>query len=355
MKILIISPSLDTSVNVSGISSVVRLIVSNNPLHKYVHFQIGKPDAEPRRLSWILRTLILYPQWFYNLLFNKFDVIHFNLGLSRMSVIRDAPLILCTRVLKRRIILHVHGGIFMYNRAGKFLTAIIRKLVKGKIQVIALSKPEKEMLINRYKAGNVAVLPNCIDLTDAKGFDINEKGNKELSMLFMGRLNKEKGLDELYNALLSVRKHGYKFKLFLAGTGPDETYYVSKFREHFGECFEFLGVVSGSNKIEVLKKCRIFVLPSHFEGLPMSLLEAMSFAEVPVVTDVGSIHTVVRDKVNGLLVKPTDSCDLEKAISSLCSGKVSIGALGLEAQKTIFNKFGPELYISSLNEVYSKV
>ena len=87
----------------------------------------------------------------------------------------------------------------------------------------------------------------------------------------------------------------------------------------------------------------------------MSLLEAMSFAEVPVVTDVGSINTVVKDKYNGLLVKVKDSQSIVEAVKLLICKEDFRKNLSVNAQSTIFEKYNPDKYINQINDLYNRI
>jgi hypothetical protein len=82
MKIIIISPSLDINVNVSGISSVTKFIIDNNPRHDYYHFELGKKDNEKRSILRFLRILKTYLNWIWLLIFLKNAFIHFNMPLT---------------------------------------------------------------------------------------------------------------------------------------------------------------------------------------------------------------------------------------------------------------------------------
>lgn len=86
----------------------------------------------------------------------------------------------------------------------------------------------------------------------------------------------------------------------------------------------------------------------------MSLLEGMSFGEVPVVTDVGSMGEVVSDGVNGLIVKVKDSDSIADAIAKMCADRNLLRELSNRAQMTITDNFSPEEYISKLNNIYDK-
>ena len=110
MRVIITSPSLNTTDNVSGVSAVTGFITSHNKSCQYVHFTLGKRDGESRNLRWLGRLLASYVKWFGMLFAETRALVHFNLALEDRSLIRDLPLILAARGLRRRLIVHIHGG-----------------------------------------------------------------------------------------------------------------------------------------------------------------------------------------------------------------------------------------------------
>lgn len=353
MKVVITSPSLDVNYNVSGISSVVRLIVNTNPGLHYVHFEIGRRDNEKGRFPMIKRVLGMYVNWLHLLVQQKDILVHFNTALCRLSAVRDFPMILITRILRRRIVVHLHGGDFLTDKNPPFwMRNLIRLSLSGNIKVIVLSAVEEAVVTKIYRCKKIFVLPNCVDLSDAVSFDCPVRGNP-ITMLFLGRISADKGLEYLYNAISSLKSRGVKLRFVMAGRGPDEEVYRTKFEKLLGESFEFPGVVYGVGKTELLKRCNIFILPSFYEGLPMALLESMSFGLVPVATDVGSIKTVITDGLNGILIKSHSSSEIEAAVLKLSGDERYLNSLSENARKYIFKNFRSELYIEKLNSIYS--
>ena len=87
----------------------------------------------------------------------------------------------------------------------------------------------------------------------------------------------------------------------------------------------------------------------------MSLLEAMSFGQVPVVTSVGSIPSVVTDMENGVFIEIRNRDSIVNAITRLEKDKVTMQKLSSKAQKTILKKFDDMLYIRKLNTLYNEI
>src|SRR6185437_16010165 len=77
---------------------------------KYTHFEIGKKDDESRGLRWLTAITIAYIKWMWLVLTRRRALIHFNLALDSRALIRDVPLILASRLLRKPMLVHLHGG-----------------------------------------------------------------------------------------------------------------------------------------------------------------------------------------------------------------------------------------------------
>ena len=196
------------------------------------------------------------------------------------------------------------------------------------------------------------ILPNCVDLIESALYKRNFEENKNIRLLFLGRITAEKGLDFIVDALQNL-KENVSFKFIMAGTGPAEKMYVEKFTKILGGSFEFKGIVFGEEKSNLYKTCNIFLLPSLFEGLPMSLLESMSFGVVPIVTPVGSMKDVVSNNQNGIIVKDNPATEITNAVSLLAANRVLLQKLSENAAGYIKKHYNPENYITELNRIYT--
>ena len=117
MKVIINSPSLDPKVNVSGISAVTQIIISNNKEVEYIHFEVGRKDTESQgALSRITRILRNKKEWAQLLKQNKEAVVHYNIPLMKAAIVRDFMLIKIAHDLGMHIVLHIHGGNYIKER-----------------------------------------------------------------------------------------------------------------------------------------------------------------------------------------------------------------------------------------------
>ncbi|SHF51684.1 Glycosyltransferase involved in cell wall bisynthesis [Caldanaerobius fijiensis DSM 17918] len=105
----------------------------------------------------------------------------------------------------------------------------------------------------------------------------------------------------------------------------------------------------------LLEQTKIFVLPSRWEGLPISLLEAMSKAKPIIASNVGGIPELIRDGESGILVEPENELELANAIEKLLNDTEYAEYLGKNAYKDAINRFSIEVYINNLTTLYKSL
>jgi glycosyltransferase involved in cell wall biosynthesis len=355
MNIIITSPSLDTNINVSGVSSVTKFIIENNPVHNYIHFTLGKSDVDKGGFFIIFRILKAWIVWCFFLVFKKDLMVHFNFALDIRSIIRDSPMIIFARLLHKKMVIHLHGGEYLHREViPKRIKILLRFIFSGNEPKIVLSLLEKEIILNIYNAKNVVELPNSIDIKEAFKYNRIYPVKHPVKLLFIGRIIKRKGIEFILQALTILKKREVDFKFILAGTGPGQNEYIKRCSSILGSSFEFKGVVSGLDKNDLLKECNIFLLPSLYgEGLPIAMLECMSYELVPIVTGDGSMKYIINSGENGIMVDKGSSTSLADAIENLILHIEFIEKIGKCARRYVFENHDPDVYINKLNIIYN--
>ncbi|HFK1497452.1 TPA: glycosyltransferase family 4 protein [Bacillus paranthracis] len=237
-----------------------------------------------------------------NILNRKYDVAHIHMSY-RGSFVRKRKII---QLLNRKdipIILHMHGSQFkdFYNESSdKRKQQIVDTLNKVTV-ILALGEQWKEYYESLCTA-KVVSLDNAVFPKQA----ISESDEK-VYITTMGVLSQRKGTYDLIEVGAKLKgKMDSKYKFVLAGDG--ETEKAKKKIDELGlnDSFIVPGWISDEKKIEeIYRKSIIYILPSYNEGMPMSILEAMSYGLPVISTNVGSIASVV-EKENGFIVNPGD-------------------------------------------------
>lgn len=115
-----------------------------------------------------------------------------------------------------------------------------------------------------------------------------------------------------------------------------------------------MGWVTREEKEIVLKKTDVFILPSYREGLPVSILESMSYGKAIIATNVGGIPEVVRDRENGLLIVPGELKQLENSLDFFIQNPELIKEYGIVSER-IVQKYLPHSVLKDLTCIYESL
>ncbi|MDR2388503.1 MAG: glycosyltransferase family 4 protein [Tannerellaceae bacterium] len=349
--VLIITPSLNASDNISGISSVSQLLIQEIKGYRYIPFIIGKKDAEKRGLSWFFRLTSAFVRiWTVK----QVDLVHFNLAFEPKSLLRDIFLFVPVCLKRIPLVLHLHGGRYMNRQPGLFWKPLIGFFLQKAHAIVVLSEKEKSFLQTNYpkiNEGKIKVIPNAIVIPEIR---MEEKDfHSDLSLVFLGRIIREKGLEKIAGALKELKDQNVSFTFHLCGAGPDKDWFMQMLSPGLHDCIKDVGVVSGAQKQAVLQASHIFLLPSHFgEGLPVALLESMAHFVVPIVSSAGSIPLVVNER-NGRRV--SSASEIAEAVSELNANRDLLRSLAENAHQTMREAYSIPQFTARFKAVYLTV
>lgn len=220
-------------------------------------------------------------------------------------------------------------------------------------KVICVSKQVQFALIEwlpNLKRKSV-VISNAVPVPDLS----NWSPVKKYDILFIGRLTKAKGVDVLLKAIYILKeKYQKEIKAVIVGEGC----LGEKLKELVVELgidkeVKFLGVRRDIERF--MKSARLFVLPSRWEGLPLTILEAMSCRMNIIATKVGGIPEVIENGEEGILISPEDPEALAKAIIELLKDEELRIKLGFNAFKKVKEKYSIEVYTKDMLDLYKSL
>jgi glycosyltransferase involved in cell wall biosynthesis len=181
-------------------------------------------------------------------------------------------------------------------------------------------------------------------------------GDGPSKVVFLGQLAETKGVFDLIAAAARV---DIKAELVLAGpeaeAGLAAALHAQAERLDLGWTLSTPGAVQGQEKAALLDAATLFVLPSYFEGMPMSLLEAMALGVPVVCTAVGAIPTVVENEHSGLLVPAGDVSALAEALRRLLSEPELRDRIGRAGREVCAERFGIERAVEKLKSIYAEL
>lgn len=276
---------------------------------------------------------------------------------SRGSFMRKSLLVLIGKVFGKKVILHIHGGGFhnFYNRA-KMLKPVIRWTLESSDAVICLSEMWKNYYSSTFKLKRLVIINNVIETPLPSAVSrMPHETNGSLKLLFLGHVTEKKGVFDLLKVLAAGREEfKHKVKVTIGGIGEVERLEKTISDNQFNGDVNFAGWVNGTKKAELLNDCDVYVLPSYFEALPMSILEAMSYGKPVISTYVGGIPEIVKPGFNGWLFKPGDEQALNNILREAIDNKALLKQYGNNSL-SISKNFTPESVFQSLNDLYKEI
>jgi len=286
---------------------------------------------------------------FLKLTFNrKIKVVHIH-TCSGISFWRSFRFVQLSKCFNKQVLLHIHGGRFpeFYDHSDR------KKDIVGAIskadRLLVLTESWKEWYVSiGVNAEMVTVLNNMV--IPIEPVEVS-KGTR-LNILFLGNLTKEKGIFDLLQVMAENKEYlRSRVMLKIGGTMNEDEICQSIISEGISDFVEFCGYVSGNDKAYLLNWCDVLVMPSYFECLPMSILEAMTCSKVIIASNVGGIPTVVKDRKNGILIEPGDNAAMIEAIKTFVERPELLKPFG-ECSRKLVESYLPDKIVSVLISLY---
>lgn len=280
----------------------------------------------------------------------KYDIVHVNMA-SDASYYRKSVFIRTAGICRKKIVIHHHGGSFM-EFYEKELSDAGRRRVKKVLSMgdafLVLGTAWKEFFGAVIGPDKITVFPNAIRLPvlEKKQYGVHK-------ILFLGRMCKEKGIGELLAVMPKIKEKYPDVHLYLGGIWEDQGLQAEAAR--LKDCVTDLGWISGTEKENYLEECDIFVMPSYFEGQPVSILEAMANACGIAASKIGGIPDMITEGETGIFVMPQDTKTLEESLCRLLADPELCRMLGENARRKIGNDFSIEDNIKQLLAIYESI
>lgn len=262
---------------------------------------------------------------------------------------RDAVFMALALAARCPVILHLHGSGLerFYDRSGAPARALFEFFLRRAACVVTPSEAMRSWIRGVARGANVVYVPNPVPGVQAERHETGQN-----LVLFLGRLEARKGVFDLLEALCALRATVPDVRLVCAGEGDRGA--VVRYAERLGiaDAVKFTGWVGSSGKRALLENAAVLALPSYDEGLPMSVLEAMSAGVPAVVSPVGALPEAVVDGVSGLLVAPGDTAGLKRALGKLLLDRKLAERMGAAARESVRLRFAPQRVIPQLEDLY---
>lgn len=283
--------------------------------------------------------------------FGKYDVVHFH---------AEGPcaMLWLPKLFGKRCIATVHGLDWQREKwkngfGSKYIKFGEKVAVKYADEIIVLSKGVQDYFQETYGRKTIFI-PNGVNRPEIYvPKQIKEKYGLEKDgyILYLGRLVPEKGEHYLIEAFRNVDTDK---KLVIAGGASDTDDYMERLKKlaDGDERIIFTGFVQGRLLEELYSNAYVYVLPSDLEGMPLSLLEAMSYGNCCLVSDIAECAEVVEDKA--VTFRKSDVADLKEKLQKLCNDEKIVQKYKSEAADFICGKYDWDAVVGKTLALYRK-
>jgi glycosyltransferase involved in cell wall biosynthesis len=272
------------------------------------------------------------------------------------SVLRKGLIVYAAKLFGTPVLLHLHGGdlAIFYRAIGPRLRRAVAHMVARADGVIVLGG-----FWRGFAVDELGIAPRVIDVLPNgmadPGRPARGSNHGECRMLFLGDVCENKGVSDLLAALADPRLRRANWTLRIAGKGQTQNYEALARRLGIAERVFFLGwVVPESVTRDLLTTAEVLVLPSHFEGLPMAVIEAMAYGLAIVATSVGAVTDAVSHDETALLVPVGDIPRLADALLRLIEDVPLRRRLTQAARRRFLRQFEITAIVHRLETIYTK-
>ena len=341
-KVLVISVS---NKGAGGVASVVSTFIASeylNSKYQISYFFTNKPGSKASKFISTLFALILFP---FLLMFSNYKVAHIHGG----SVLRKSYYALWLKLFRVPIIYQNHAANLdlYYKSATGIKKAYISYIFNLYDQKLCLGS-YWENTLNKVIDKKWDVLYNPVP-----ELHLNNTTHDTCNFTFMGELSERKGIKDLIHAFAKFENENAR--LLVAGNGDVNSLAALCSELGISEKVEFLGWINKEQKLDLLARTDVVVLPSYAEGLPMSILEAMSVGLPVITTPVGALEDAITHNEHGLLVQPGNIEQIAAALSELTQNADKRIQLGEKSKLKFLECFEDDVVAKTLSNYYQQL
>lgn len=348
MKVLMIGPARSVH---GGVSAVVNNYYAAG-LDQQIKLKYIATMVDGSKMRKLIQAMLAYITFLFAL--PSYHILHVNMAADA-SCYRKKIFIDTAWLFRKKIIIHEHGGDFegfYYERCSEKQRANIKRSLNRAKIFLVLSESWKKFFSEIVDEDKIHVLQNGIVIpTKVKQDYSNHK------VLFLGRLCKEKGIGELLEAVPVIQKQIQDFKLILGGVWEEGNEALKEKARALSETVLCPGWISEKEREALFQECSIFVLPTWFEGQPISLLEAMAAGMCVAASAVGGIPQIMgkESDVTGILLPPKDADTLADELIKLLKDEEQRRKMGQNARIRIINNYDVNRNVEALVGFYKEI
>jgi glycosyltransferase involved in cell wall biosynthesis len=347
-KVLMVGTALDGQ---GGVASVLRTWRDQELFELWgVRFEATNGSGGNLQKLWLALRAWLRCAW--AMAFDGVVLVHVHTS-SYISFWRKTPVFALALLLRRPLLVSLHGGGFrdFYVARGPLGKAWIRMVMRRALRFIVLTEEWRRWVAEVEPRSRVCVIPNPAPCVPPMPID-RSVADADL-LLFLGRIERDKGIFVLLEALALARSEGAAWRLICGGNGDLKLAQLAAKDLGLGpDQVQFLGWIDGDTKRQWLERCAMLVLPSFIENMPVAILEAFAYGKPVIATRVGGVPDVVTPDIDGFLVDAGDGAGLAAVLQAAYVDPHRLQLMGLQGREKVEAKYAPHRVMAQVDGLY---
>lgn len=332
-----------------GVSGVVNNYYAAG-IEDYVDIRYIGTMVDGSKLRKLFKAVEAYCKFL--MCYRKYDIIHVNMA-SDNSYYRKLFFIKRAQRDGKKLVIHQHGG-DVVNFYDKGMQGDKRKkmaeILNGCDRFIVLDSEWVSFWEQFIDKNKIRVLSNGVFMPDKEP---SKESYDNHNIVFLGRICRDKGIVELVDAVTNLKEKYPDIKLYIGGNMEEidlESVFSGK-----DDFIKRMGWISADERNRLMRECSIFALPSYFEGLPLSAIEAMSHGRAVVATRVGGLGRIFESGRDGILIEPKSEGQLEEALDKVLADSVLRRNLGAAAREKAMSRYDIKTIVKELVCIYREI
>ena len=321
---------------VGGMWTVAEQYLKSKEYNDKVNLWYVATSTNGSKITRLLCMILGYIKILWILNTKTIDIVHIHMA-EKGSTFRKGRVAKWAKKKDKKVIIHLHAGPFMawYGSISKNKQKKVRDYFDCADKIFVLGEYWKNELTKIIPAHRMFVLYNGVDCPEKNPYEIASK-----DIVYFGVMRKEKGTYDLIKAISLINDQlPQNTKVILCGNDLEGNIHETITNAGLEDRFILPGWVNGAEKEKIYQKACLDVLPSYFEGLSMTILEAMARGIPVITTNISTMPEVLGE--NGVLVQPGDYKALAKNILKMCmddENRSRISSEEFNRAKTLFSK-----------------
>ena len=345
-RLLLVGPLPDPISGVSLANKVVKTILEEDPCFKVSSLNTSFPLLDENLGTFSFRKFFFFVKLNLKCLrIIPHDIIYMTPGQTYLGILKYAPYIFIGWLLRKEMIIHVHGNYLgqQYHELTGLKKHLFFFFVSRFTKGIVLSESLAHNLLPFLNKDVIYSLPNFAEtylLTSSK------KDFNSLNLVYLSNLMEEKGIHVFLEALKLLEAHQIPYTAKIAGA-IDPTH-KNRLLTRINALVntEYVGIVTGDDKKNLLFWSTIFVLPTFYkmEGQPIAILEALATRNVIITTDHAGISDIISNKEHGYFIRKQNVTDLFQKLSELNADIATIERIAENNGRYFKNNFSFDIF-----------